>query len=79
MEIMAEIMEPGRGKVELADVFSAYAETCQAHGKRPISAAEFPAALPDLFKRLGIEIENNAKGVFLLKVRLRKAPVARQS
>jgi len=78
---MAEIMEPGRGKVELADVFSAYAETCQAHGKRPISAAEFPAALADLCKRLGIEIEieNNAKGVFLLKVRLRKAPVARQS
>lgn len=73
VEIMAEILEPGRGKVKFTDVFAAYAETCEAHGKRPISANEFPAALADLCKRLGIEIENNAKGVFLLKVRLKKS------
>jgi hypothetical protein len=27
---MTEIMEPGRGKVEIADVFAAYAEACEA-------------------------------------------------
>ncbi len=68
--IMAEIMEPGRGKVEIADVFAAYAEACEAAGKRPIPANEFPAAIAELCKRLGIEIEDNEKGVFLLKVRL---------
>jgi hypothetical protein len=70
--IMAEIMEPGRGKVEIADVFAAYAEACEARGKRPIPANEFPAAIAALCQRIGIEIEDNAKGVFLLKVRLKK-------
>jgi hypothetical protein len=71
VEIMAEIMEPGRGKVELADMFSAYAEACEAHGKRPIPANEFPAALADLCKRLGIKTEITDKGAYLLKVRLK--------
>ena len=62
--IMAEIMEPGRGKVEIADVFAAYSEACQASGKRPIPANEFPAAIAALCERLGIQIEANGKGVF---------------
>ena len=70
--IMADILEPGRGKVEIADVFAAYAEACEASGKRPIPANEFPAAIAALCQRMGIEIEDNAKGVFLLKVRLKK-------
>jgi hypothetical protein len=70
--IMADILEPGRGKVEIADVFAAYAEACEASGKRPIPANEFPAAIAELCQRLGIEIEDNEKGVFLLKVRLKK-------
>ena len=76
VEIMAEILEPGRGKVKFTDVFAAYAATCEAHGKRPISVDEFPAALADLCKRLGIEIEATDKGVYLLMVRLRKAAKA---
>jgi hypothetical protein len=67
---MAEILEPGRGKVEIADVFAAYAETCEAAGKRPIPANEFPAAIAELCQRLGVEIEANEKGVFLLRVQL---------
>jgi len=47
-EIMADILEPGRGKVEIADVFTAYAEACEASGKRPIPANEFPAAIAEL-------------------------------
>jgi len=68
--IMADILEPGRGKVEIADVFAAYAEACDASGKRPIPANEFPAALAELCQRLGIEIEDNDKGVFLMRVQL---------
>lgn len=79
VEIMAEIMEPGRGKVELADVFSGYVAACEAHGKRPIPANEFPPALADLCKRLGIEIETGERGVFLLKVKLSKASKASAS
>ena len=74
--IMAEIMEPGRGKVEIADVFAAYAEACEATGKRPIPANEFPAAIAGLCQRLGIEIEDSDKGVFLLRVKLSKKRVA---
>ena len=68
--IMADILEPGRGKVEIADVFAVYAEACEASGKRPIPANEFPAAIAELCQRLGIEIEDNEKGVFLLRVQL---------
>jgi len=68
--IMADILEPGRGKVEIADVFAAYAEACEAAGKRPIPAHEFPAAIAGLCQRLGIEIEGDGKGVFLLRVQL---------
>ena len=71
--IMAEIMEPGRERVEIADVFAAYAEACEASGKRPIPSNEFSGAIAELCERIGIEIEDNDKGVFLLKVRLRKS------
>jgi hypothetical protein len=71
--VMAEIMEPGRGQVEIADVFAAYAEACKVKGKRPIAANDFPEALGGLCERLGIKIDATDKGVFLLRVRLRKA------
>ena len=38
VEIMAALMEPGRGKVELLDVYAAYSEVCKASGKRPVEA-----------------------------------------
>ena len=69
---MAEIMEPGRGKVELADLFAAYVEACERSGKRPIPANDFPEALAELCQRLGIRIEATDKGVFLLKVKIKK-------
>jgi hypothetical protein len=70
--IMADILEPGRGKVEIADVFAAYTEACERSGKRPIPAHEFPAAIAELCQRLGVEIEDSEKGVFLLRVKLSK-------
>jgi hypothetical protein len=75
--IMASILEPGRGKVAIADVFAAYAEACEASGKRPLPAHEFPASIAELCQRLGIEIEDNEKGVFLMRVKIkRSAPKA---
>jgi hypothetical protein len=71
--IMAEIMEPGRGKVEIADVFEAYADACEASGKRPISANEFPAAMAALCKKLGIKLKDSGDGVFLLRVKVKNA------
>jgi hypothetical protein len=75
---MADILEPGRGKVE-TDVFAAYAEACEASGKRPIPANEFPAAIAGLCQRLGIEIEDSDKGVFLLRVKLSTSRASRKS
>ena len=45
--IMAEIMEPGRGKVEIADLFAAYAEACEASGKGPSRQMTSRSALPN--------------------------------
>jgi hypothetical protein len=73
--ILAEILEPGRGKVEIADLFAAYADACEAHGKRPIPANEFPAEIAALCEKLGIKIEGSNSGVFLLRVKIR--PVRR--
>jgi len=71
---MAEIMETeARGKVEIMDVFNAYSEACRTHGKQPIPANEFPFALADLCKTLGIKTEISDKGAYLLKVRLKKS------
>jgi hypothetical protein len=69
----------GSVAVIMADVFAAYAEACEASGKRPIPANEFPAAISELCQRLGIEIEDNEKGVFLLKVRTKKVATRVQS
>ena len=49
---MADILERGRGKIEIADLFAAYAEVCEASGNRPIPANEFPAAIAALCEKL---------------------------
>jgi hypothetical protein len=72
VEIMADIMAPGRGKVELADVFAAFAAACEQNGKRPVPASDFPEALFALCAQLNIQIEATDKGVFLLKIKIRK-------
>lgn len=69
--ILAEIMEPGTGKVELRELFSAYRAGCQAKGKEPIPANEFSGAVAALCKRLGIQIEDDGTGIYLLNVRLK--------
>ena len=69
---MADIMEPGRRRVEIADLFSAYADACEARGKRPIPANQFPAEVAALCNQVGIELEDTGDGVYLRKVKLRR-------
>ena len=70
-EILAEIMEPGSGRVELMELFSAYMEACQAKGREPIPANEFSSAVAVLCERLGIQIKDDGTGIYLLNVRLK--------
>jgi hypothetical protein len=68
----------GRAKVEIADVFAAYADACEASGKRPIPANEFPAAIAALCERLRIKIEDTAQGVFLRRMRIRQKTATKE-
>jgi hypothetical protein len=54
---------------------SACADACEASGKRPIPANEFPAAIAALCKQLRIKIEDAEDGLFLLKVRIKQPGV----
>ncbi len=67
---MADILAPGRGRVEIAALYAAYSKACAANGKRPVAAGEFPAALAALCNALKIKIEATDTGVYLLKVKL---------
>ena len=68
--VMADILAPGRGRVEIAALYAAYSKACAANGKRPVVAGEFPAALAALCNKLNIKIEATDTGVYLLKVKL---------
>ena len=74
--IMAEIMEPGRGKVEFAEAYAAYAEACEASGKRPVTAAGFASDLSELCDEYGIAIQDTGKGLYLMKTKIRRAKEA---
>ena len=69
-QVMADILAPGRGRVEIAALYAAYSKACAANGKRPVAAGEFPAALAALCNKLNIKIEATDTGVYLLKVKL---------
>ncbi len=69
-QVMADILAPGCGRVEIAALYAAYSKACAANGKRPVAAGEFPAALAALCNALNIKIEVTDTGVYLLKVKL---------
>jgi hypothetical protein len=69
-QVMADILAPGRGRVEIAALYAAYSKACAARGKRPVAASDFPAALAALCNALNIKIEATDTGVYLLKVKL---------
>jgi hypothetical protein len=77
---MAEIMSPGRGKVEFAEAFAAYRSECKLRGKTPVSIEAFTDALTRLCGDLNIGIEGGADGgVYLMRVKLLKRGRAENS
>jgi hypothetical protein len=72
-EIMADLLETGRGKIEFAEAYAAYASACEGGGKRPVPANEFAGALAELCKDVGIAIEDAGESLYLLKVRIKGA------
>jgi hypothetical protein len=69
--IMAEMIERGKGKVEFADAFRAYAQECHLQGKNPVSPPVFANALRWLCRNLNVKIETKGEHVYLKKVRLK--------
>jgi hypothetical protein len=70
--ITAELLEIGRGKVEIEEAFKAYALVCKDRGKRPVSPEIFAADVKKLCLASGIRIEAKGDRVYLMKVRLRE-------
>ncbi len=68
--IMAEIMEPGRGKVEFEEAYRAYATVCRQRRKRPVLPEDYSDALSRLCRSSGIALKDDGKGVYLLRVKL---------
>jgi hypothetical protein len=69
--VMTEIMEPGRGKIELAEAFEAYSQACIEAKKTPVSVGAFSDDLRAMCEEFGIEVKATKDGVFLMKVRLK--------
>ncbi|MGA7325562.1 MAG: hypothetical protein WBX25_13995 [Rhodomicrobium sp.] len=75
--MMAEIMAPGRGKVELAEAFAGYRAECKRQGKAPVAVDTFTDGITRLCRELNIQIEGGADGgVYLKKVKLLNAEVS---
>ena len=68
--IMAEIMEPGRGKVEFADAYKAYVSVCRQRRKKPASPEAYGSALRLLCESSEIELMSSGEHVYLLRVRI---------
>jgi hypothetical protein len=69
--IMAEIMEPGRGKVEFAEAYRAYVKLCRQRNKRPVPPEAYSSALRQLCDACGLKLQSNGEHVYLLRVRIR--------
>jgi hypothetical protein len=72
--IMAEIMEPGRGKVEFAEAYKAYVKLCRQRNKRPVPPEDYGSALRRLCDACGVKLQSSGEHVYLLRVRI-KLPV----
>jgi hypothetical protein len=68
--VVPDLLEPGAGKIELAEAYAAYAAACRAQGKRAVSPEEFTAPLQRLCEESGIEVKAKGDFVYLHGVRL---------
>jgi hypothetical protein len=69
--IIADLIESGRGKTEIADLYSAYAEACHEQGKAPVDVDAFGLSIRRICRDIGIQIAAKKDGVYLMKVRLK--------
>ena len=65
---MAEIMEPGRGKLEFADAYRAYVSVCSQQSKKPVLPEAYSSALRLLCESSSIELMSSGERVYLLRV-----------
>lgn len=78
-EILGEALETSaRGKLELAPVFRAYSDACRTQGKRSVSQDRFVDDLTAFCRDTGIAMTGDDTGIYLRKVRLKRASVARE-
>jgi hypothetical protein len=69
--IMAEIMQPGRGKVEFAEAYRAYVQLCRQRNKRPVPPEGYSSALRQLCDACGVKLQPSGEHVYLLGVRIK--------
>ena len=70
-KIMTAALEPAAGKrVELEEVFAAYADACQVEGKRAVPPGQFVDPLRKFCKAAGIRIKDEGGHVYLMNVRI---------
>lgn len=70
--IMADVMEPGSGRVEFADAYASYKAECIGQEKQPVSVEEFSRQLKTICSEMGIHLERQGELVFLNGVSLKK-------
>ena len=69
--IVADILHPqASGRVELADVFAAYAEQCKVRGQSPLPPAQFVDPLRDFCRACKIATRTSGGRVYLMGVNL---------
>ena len=70
-KIMTAALEPAAGKrVELEEVFAAYADACHVEGKRAVPPGRFVEPLRKFCKAAGIRIKDEGGHVYLMNVRI---------
>ena len=70
--ILSELMEPDAGRVEFAEIYGAYVETCQTQGKKPVVPEEFSRQLKRICREMKIDLQREGNHVYLVGVRIRK-------
>ena len=77
--VMADLLEPGDGKVEFAEAFAAYKRECRRRGRPVATPDEFSAALERLCRQTGIRITLEGDLVYLARVQLKVSEASRNA
>ena len=69
--IMAELLEPGEGRVELAEAGRAYARACRTRGQRPVSPESFSLSMKRYCRNARVKIECQGEHIYFVGLRLK--------